>query len=116
MFGHYDQFSLGLPPGTDPNSGHGEKNPTYMYCVNVALVEADVTPARRRFSGNTCVSDVGVIGNRLSVEGQAYGGLSHSIGFALSEDNTRGEQSTAIWPLRIPTIDMIPRRHQPGLC
>ena len=34
----------------------------------------------------TCVADVGVIGNRLAVEGQAYGGLSHSIGFALTEE------------------------------
>jgi aldehyde oxidoreductase len=84
--GHYDQFSIGLPPGLDPNTGEGEKNPGYMYCVNVALVEVDVNTGKAKVLRYTCVSDVGVIGNKLSVEGQAYGGLSHSIGFALSED------------------------------
>ena len=34
----------------------------------------------------TTAADVGVIGNKLAVDGQAYGGLSHSIGFALSEE------------------------------
>ena len=32
------------------------------------------------------VDDIGVIGNPISVEGQAFGGASHSIGFALSEN------------------------------
>ena len=31
----------------------------------------------------TCVSDVGKVGNIDSVNGQAYGGISHAIGFAL---------------------------------
>ncbi len=48
--GHYDQFNIGLPPGLDPNTGVGEKNPTYMYCVNVALVEVDQKTERRRCS------------------------------------------------------------------
>ncbi len=31
-------------------------------------------------------ADVGVIGNQLAVEGQAYGGISHTIGYALKEE------------------------------
>jgi hypothetical protein len=51
---------------------------------------------------------VGVIGNKLSVEGQAYGGLSHSIGFALSEDYNAENKHGNIAGCGIPTIDMIP--------
>jgi aldehyde oxidoreductase len=106
--GHYDQMNIGLPTGLDPNTGHGEKNPTYMYAVNVALVEVDVATGKTKVLRYTCVSDVGVIGNRLSVEGQAYGGLSHSIGFALSEDYNAENKHGNMAGCGIPTIDMIP--------
>ena len=84
--GHYDQFNIGLPPGLHPNTGQGEKNPTYMYAVNAALVEVDVETGKTKVLRYTTVADVGTVGNMLSVEGQGYGGLSHSIGFALSEN------------------------------
>ncbi len=106
--GHYDQFDIGLPPGLDPNTGEGEKNPTYMYGVNIAEVEVDVKTGKTQVLKYTCVSDVGVIGNRLSVEGQAYGGLSHSIGFALTEDYGAQKKHGNIAGCGIPTIDMIP--------
>ena len=57
-----------------------------MYAVNCCLVEVDENTGKTKVLRYTCVADVGVIGSRLSVKGQAYGGLSHSIGFALSED------------------------------
>jgi aldehyde oxidoreductase len=106
--GHYDQFNIGLPPGLDPNTGEGEKNPTYMYAVNVAQVEVDVATGKTQVLKYTCVADVGVIGNKLSVEGQAYGGLSHSIGFALSEDYDAQKKHGNIAGCGIPTIDMVP--------
>jgi len=56
----------------------------------------------------TCASDVGVLGNRLSVEGQAYGGISHSIGFALSEDYDASDKSGSMASCGVPPIDMIP--------
>jgi aldehyde oxidoreductase len=107
-FGHYDQFNIGLPPGLDPNTGEGEKNPDFMYCVNVAQVEVDVNTGKVQVLRYTCVSDVGVIGNRLAVEGQAYGGLSHSIGFALSENYDAQDKHGNMAGCGIPTIDMIP--------
>ena len=106
--GHYDQFNIGLPPGLDPNRGMGEKNPTYMYCVNVCLTEVDINTGKAKVLKYTCVSDVGVIGNKLSVEGQAYGGLSHSIGFALSEDYNAENKQGNMAGCGIPTIDVIP--------
>ena len=106
--GHYDQFNIGLPPGLDPNTGEGEKNPTYMYCVNVALVEVDVNTGKTKVLRYTCVADVGVIGNRLAVEGQAYGGLSHSIGFALTEEYEALKKHGNIAGCGVPTITDIP--------
>jgi CO/xanthine dehydrogenase Mo-binding subunit len=93
--------------GTSPGYRHGEKNPTYMYGVNVALVEVDVNTGKTKVLRFTCVSDVGVIGNRLAVEGQAYGGISHSI-VLLERGLQCGEQARQHGGLRNPAIDMIP--------
>jgi aldehyde oxidoreductase len=106
--GHYDQFHIGLPPGLDPNTGEGEKNPTYMYGLNLAQVEVDVKTGKTRVLKFTCVTDVGTVGNRLAVEGQGYGGISHSIGFALSEDYDAQDRHGSMVGCGIPTIDMIP--------
>ena len=106
--GHYDQFDIGLPPGLEPNIGVGEKNPTYMYAVNTCLVEVDVATGKTQVLRYTTVADVGVIGNRLSVEGQGYGGLSHSIGFALSEDYHPEKKYGNIIGCGVPAITDIP--------
>jgi aldehyde oxidoreductase len=106
--GHYDQMGIGLPPGPDPNTGHGEKNPVYMYCANTALVEVDVNTGKTQVLRYTTAADVGTIGNMLAVEGQGYGGLSHSIGFALSEDYDALNKHGNMIGCGVPTIDMIP--------
>ncbi|MGE4509131.1 MAG: molybdopterin-dependent aldehyde oxidoreductase, partial [Eubacteriaceae bacterium] len=106
--GHYDNMSRGVDPGLDLNTGEGEKNAAFMYGVNLAQVEVDVNTGKTQVLKFTCASDVGVIGNRLAVEGQAYGGLSHSIGFALSEDYNAEKKHGNMAGCGIPTIDMIP--------
>jgi aldehyde oxidoreductase len=106
--GHYDQFNIGLPPGLDPNTGMGEKNPTYMYALNVCLAEVDVKTGKTNVLRYTTVADVGVVGNMLSVEGQGYGGLSHSIGFALSEDYHPEKKYGNIVGCGVPQIKDIP--------
>jgi len=106
--GHYDQFNIGLPPGLNPDTGEGEKNPTYMYGVNLAQVEVNVKTGKTKVLKFTWVGDVGVIGNRLAVEGQGYGGLSHSIGFALSEQYEALDKHGNIVGCGVPTVDVIP--------
>ena len=106
--GHYDQFNIGLPPGLDPNTGEGEKNPTYMYGVNLALVEVDVETGKTQVLRFTWVGDVGVVGNQLSVDGQGYGGISHSIGFALSENYDAEDKHGNMIGCGVPQIDAIP--------
>jgi CO/xanthine dehydrogenase Mo-binding subunit len=106
--GHYDQFNIGLDPGLDPNTGEGHRVPAFMYCVNVALVEVDVDTGKTQVLRFTWVGDVGVIGNRLSVEGQGYGGLSHAIGFALFENYDAEDKHGNMIGCGVPRIDMIP--------
>jgi len=106
--GHYDQMHRGLPPGIDPNTGMGEKNAEYMYGVNTALVEVDVNTGKTQVLRFTAAVDVGPLGNRIAVDGQGYGGLSHSIGFALSEEYEALDKHGNIAGCGIPTIDMVP--------
>jgi len=70
----------------DPNTGVGNPTPAYTYGLFLAEVEVDVATGKTKVIGYTSVDDVGVIGNPTSVDGQAYGGLSHCMGFALTED------------------------------
>ncbi len=106
--GHYDQMYRKVDPGLNPNTGEGEKNTEFMYAVNTALVEVDVATGKTTVLRYTTAADVGVIGNKLAVDGQAYGGLSHSIGFALSEDYNAEKKHGNMAGCGIPTIDMIP--------
>lgn len=69
-----------------PDTGVGDPIPTYMYAMFLCEVEVDVATGKTTVVAYTSVADVGVIGNKASVDGQAYGGLSHSIGYALTED------------------------------
>jgi len=54
------------------------------------------------------VADVGTLGNKLAVDGQAYGGLSHSIGFALSEDFFDINKDKNMAVCGIPNIQDVP--------
>lgn len=106
--GHADETSMGLDPCQDPNTGEGNRFATYMYGVNVALVEVSVDTGKTKVLRYTSVVDIGTVGNRLSVEGQGYGGLSHSIGFALKEDYDASDKSGNMAYCGIPTCNDIP--------
>jgi aldehyde oxidoreductase len=105
--GHVDQMGLS-EPGLNPNTGEGEKNSEFMYAVNLAQVEVDVATGKTKVLKYTTAADVGVIGNKLAVEGQAYGGLSHCIGFALSENYNAENKHGNMVGCGVPAIDMIP--------
>lgn len=92
----------------DPNTGVGEIIPTYMYGIFLSEVEVDVATGKTKVIGMTIVCDIGKVGNRLSVEGQAYGGMSHSIGFALTENYEDVKRHGTIAGAGIPTINEIP--------
>jgi len=92
----------------DPNTGVGNPTPDYTYALFLAEVEVDVKTGKATVIGYTSVDDVGVIGNIASVNGQAFGGLSHCIGFALSENYDDVKKHNNILGAGIPAIKDIP--------
>ena len=103
-----DMMNKGIDPGLDPNTGEGDKDGEWMYGVNTALVEVDVNSGKTKVLRYASCVDIGVIGNRLAVEGQAYGGISHCIGFALSEDYQDINKHKNIIAAGIPQIADVP--------
>ncbi len=92
----------------DPNTGIGNPTPAYTYGLFLAEVEVDVATGKTTVLAYHSVDDVGVIGNPTSVDGQAYGGLSHCIGFALTENYDDVKKHNNIMGAGIPTIKDIP--------
>lgn len=97
----------GLSP-TDPFTGQGNPSPDYTYALNMAEVEVDMKTGKTTILRFICVDDVGVIGNIHAVEGQAYGGISHSMGFALSEDYQDVKKHNNPYSCGVPYIKDIP--------
>jgi len=92
----------------DPNTGIG--NPTPAYCYSMYLAEVAVDPATGKTTvlRFTTVGDDGVVGNIDALEGQIYGGNSHSIGFALSEIFEDVKVHTNMYKCGVPYIKDIP--------
>jgi aldehyde oxidoreductase len=100
--GKYSNMSVPGLCRLDPNTGIGDPTPAYTYCLNMAEVEVDAVTGKARVVGFTCVDDVGKVGNIQAVDGQAYGGISHSIGFALSENYDDVKRHTNIASSGVP--------------
>lgn len=92
----------------DPNTGKGNPTPDYTYALFLAEIDVDTQTGKVTVVRYTCVDDVGVIGDLASVNGQAYGGISHSIGFALSENYDDVKKHDNIAGAGIPAIKDIP--------
>ncbi|MCQ2405863.1 MAG: molybdopterin-dependent oxidoreductase [Oscillospiraceae bacterium] len=106
--GHVDEVAFHIDPCQDPNTGEGDRFSTYTYGAHAALVEVDVKTGKTKVLRYASAVDVGKIGNKLAVEGQAFGGISHSIGFALSEDYDASDKSGNIAYCGVPDCDLIP--------
>ena len=104
---HNNNTIPGLSP-TDPVTGQGNPSPDYTYALNMAEVEVDMDTGKTRVLKFTCIADVGTIGNIHAVEGQAFGGISHCIGFALSEDYSDIKKHNNMYACGVPYIGDIP--------
>lgn len=104
----YLNTSLGTLNMLDPNTGIGNPTPAYTYGLFLSEVEVDVKTGKATVLSMTGVDDVGIIGNPTSVNGQAYGGLSHCIGFALSENYDDVKRHNNPAGAGIPTCKDIP--------
>ncbi len=106
--GVYDTpAELKLSP-LDPNTGQGNPTIEHSYAAYAAEVEVDVATGQVKVVAMHGVADVGVIGNYLAVDGQAYGGMEHVIGYALSEDYSDHKKHASLAGAGFPYIDVIP--------
>ena len=70
----------------DPNTGEGDPTPEYNYSFFLSEVEVDAATGKAKVLSMRMIYDIGEIGSLQAVEGQGYGSLIHSIGYALSDD------------------------------
>ena len=92
----------------DPKTGVGSPNNCMNYGCFMAIVEVDKKTGETKVLKYVATGDVGTIGNKLAVEGQAYGGISHTIGFALKEEYGDVKKSGTMVGAGIPYIKDIP--------
>ncbi len=105
------KFNNTVTPGLsrlDPNTGIGDPTPAFTYALNLAEVAVDTKTGQTTVTRFVCVADVGKVGNIDAVNGQAFGGISHSIGFALSENYEDVTRHTNIASSGVPYIKDIP--------
>jgi len=108
---YFGKYETTVTPGLcrlDPNTGIGDPTPAFTYALNLAEVEVDTRTGKTTVIRFTCVDEVGKVGNIDAVNGQAYGGISHSIGFALSENYDDVTRHTNLATSGVPYIKDIP--------
>jgi aldehyde oxidoreductase len=77
-------FSVpGIPLNED---GQGSPFMVYMYGVSLAEVTVEVATGKVKVDKMTFNIDIGKVNNRLTVNGQLWGGVAQAIGLALTED------------------------------
>jgi len=92
----------------DPNTGKGNPTPDYTFALFMAEVEVDTETGKPTVLSMNGVADVGVVGNIAAVEGQVFGGMSHTIGFALTENYDDVKKHNNPLGAGIPSIKDIP--------
>jgi aldehyde oxidoreductase len=92
----------------DPNNGSGNPTYTYTYALYLAEVDVETATGKTECTGMTCVYWIGKPGNIQAVEGQIFGGMSHSIGFALSENYEDLKKHNNMFGAGVPYIKDIP--------
>ncbi|MBR2619453.1 MAG: molybdopterin-dependent oxidoreductase, partial [Firmicutes bacterium] len=92
----------------DPNDGQGEPTYAYTYALFMAEVSVETATGKTTVDKMTCIDWIGKPGNIQSVNGQAYGGISHAIGFALSENYDDVKKHDNMFRAGVPYIKDIP--------
>ncbi len=109
--GSFSYEQLGLPlENLDPNSGLGWPTPLFIYNVILCEVSVRTDSGQVRVERMKYTADVGTVGSTQAVEGQAFGGMEHGIGFALGEQFADPRRDTNLAASGFPYIDRIPDR------
>ncbi|VVS91558.1 molybdopterin-dependent aldehyde oxidoreductase [Desulfoluna spongiiphila] len=96
-------------PCTDcDENGQGNPFPCFMYGFFMAETDVEIKTGKTTVTKMTMVADVGVVNNKLVVDGQLYGGLAQGIGLALSEEYEDIKKHSNMKGAGIPYIKDIP--------
>jgi aldehyde oxidoreductase len=95
-------------PDVDPDDGHGYGSIGQNFMLFMAEVTVDMTSGKTEVTGATIVADIGVVGSKQAVLGQAWGGFSHSVGFALSENHEDMKKHATMLGAGIPRCNDVP--------
>ena len=88
--------------------GQGEPFACYMYGLFLAEVAVEVASGKTTVEKLVCVADIGTLCNKLTVDGQIYGGMAQGVGLALSEDYEDLKKHSTLGGAGVPGIRMIP--------
>ncbi len=83
-------------------TAQGSPFATYMYGVFLVELEVDTTTYKTKCSRITAAIDVGTIINRITVDGQNYGGIIQGMGMGLTEDFDDLKVHTSLQKCGIP--------------
>jgi aldehyde oxidoreductase len=102
--------SYDIPASATANeySSQGKGSPYQSYCCFLSEVAVDTKTGKVTVEEMHVVTDVGRVTNLLTLEGQAYSGMEHGIGFALSEVCNDPAKNINLVSSGFPYIDMIP--------
>lgn len=95
-------------PDIDPNTGQGFGSLAQNYIITVVEVAVHLETGKVEVIEAHIGADIGVIGSQHAVLGQAWGGFSHCVGFALSENYEDMKKHATIKGAGIPTCNDIP--------
>ena len=89
-------------------NGQGDMMTGYMYGAFLAEVAVEVATGKTTVEAMTVAADVGSINNKLTVDGQMYGGIAQGIGLALYEDYEDIKKHATMAGAGFPYIKQIP--------
>ncbi|MDR3363554.1 MAG: molybdopterin-dependent oxidoreductase [Clostridiales Family XIII bacterium] len=92
----------------DFNTSQGDPVISVTFGLELAEVRVEKATGKPQATRIVFISDVGRLGNVLAVEGQAYGGISHTIGFALTENYDDVKKHGTFAGAGVPTIKDVP--------
>ena len=88
--------------------GIGKPFMVYMYGLFMAEVTVEVATGKVGVDKMTLLADIGKVNNRSVTDGQLYGGLVQTIGYALTEDYEDIEKHATMAGAGIPYIKHVP--------
>lgn len=106
---HYNgKWAASMCTDCDPETAKGDPFSAYMYELFMPEVEVDLATGKTKVVKFTTIADIGTLTNKVTCDGQIYGGLAQGIGLALTEDFEDLNKHTSLVSCGLPYIHDVP--------